>query len=202
MKYAIVDPRKFQKDTNYYQGLEICQAFLDLNHVPHPEFTIGHLEEMDAGGAWGLYIPAEKKIITDVHQCVDAGSGNPDKDGWFFSCGRSDGTPMGVVAHETGHHVHFSKDISGMIKDLDGVTNKEPRVTPYEPNVYEAIAEMMRIFILNPELLKEGRPKRWKYLTNAVGLKPLHNKPWKTILKHAHPRIIKATKIWIQAGRV
>lgn len=121
---------------------------------------------------------------------------------WSFTGFKADLTAPGILAHETGHHVHNllnprfgAQNVIAMIRKCAA---NEPRVSSYEPNAHETFAEAMRLFILNPELLREGRPIRWAMLTGDLNLKPLHAAPWRDVLVHAHPRLIAAAEKWIR----
>lgn len=119
---------------------------------------------------------------------------------WSFTGFKADLTAPGILAHETGHHAHFSKfDTRELLGALRKVASEEAQVSSYEPNVYEVFAEAMRLFILNPNLLREGRPKRFKLITD-LGLRPLHDVDWHKVLEHAHPKLIAAAENWIKRG--
>ena len=104
-------------------------------------------------------------------------------------------TGAGVIAHETGHYVdsllkmpslHIQKYIRG-----------ERAVSSYEPNDQEVFAESMKLFILNPYLLRQGRPLRYEFL-KSLGLEPVIADCWQDVLMHAHPKLIAAAKNWIK----
>lgn len=71
------------------------------------------------------------------------------------------------------------------------------RVSGYEPNHLEKLAETMRLFILNPDLLRLASPSRYTFLLLS-GLRPVINKPWDKVLENANERIINAALSWIK----
>jgi hypothetical protein len=121
---------------------------------------------------------------------------------WSFTGYKSDLTAPGILAHEMGHHIHCLLDeviphneLKSMIRNTFKI---ESCVSGYEPNFYESFAEAMRLFILNPDLLSDGRPARFRFFTEVLELKTLHSVPWKTVLQNAHPKMITATESWIK----
>ncbi len=68
-------------------------------------------------------------------------------------------------------------------------------ITSYEPNLHESFAETSRLFILNPDLLEQGSPERFKFLTN-VGLKTSETRDFRQVLDH--PDYIQAAENWIR----
>ena len=103
-------------------------------------------------------------------------------------------TVAGVLAHEFGHYIDdIFKNPSKKIRKAIG---SESCVTSYEPNTFEVFAEAFRLFVLNPELLKEGRPKRYSFF-ESLGLKPVLLDNWEYVLGNAHPKIISAAHSWI-----
>lgn len=107
---------------------------------------------------------------------------------WSFTGWKSDMTPAGVLAHEFGHHVWYAllpyRKIRSALREIVQV---EHAVSGYEPCVEESFAEAFRVFMLNPDLLRCGWPGRYEFML-TVGLKPLHEIPWREILVNAHPR--------------
>jgi len=131
------------------------------------------------------------KIQIDLSKCKNP-VGVPGFS-WSFTGYKADITPAGVLAHEVGHYVDFMSDwqFSQFFRKCPGKA-----VSSYEPNELEKFAESMRLFILNPELLKAANNNRYQTLIE-FGLKPIINKPWELVLKNANQQIISATKSWI-----
>lgn len=200
-KPIVVNPKKFSKEHNRDEGLRVCGDFMRLNKIAFPEFDTTGIPVITSleGDIYGLYNPATKKVYVDTKKSR-VPAVNPGHGGWFYTGSKSDLTVAGTLAHEVGHHVHYELDVKKINEGLARVARSEIRVSAYEPNIYECFAEAMRIFILNPNLLRCGRPKRFEFLTKEVGLKPLHNVPWKSVLRHAHKRIIRGVEGWILEG--
>lgn len=109
----------------------------------------------------------------------------------------SDRTVQGVLAHELGHHVHHSRE------DAEQIRRNFPRrhaVTGYEPNVDEAFAESFRIFVLNPALLREGRPERYSFLL-SLDLRPSDDRDWPKILGAIPAHMARRIPSWIARGQ-
>lgn len=118
---------------------------------------------------------------------------NPGHMRWSFPCWKTDRTAIGILAHECGHHVDEMTGRPGRCEDwLQAMKGK--RVTSYEPKPWEAFAETMRLFILNPDLLRLGISRRYKFLINR--LEPIEKRPWKEVLLN-HPAYVAAGERWI-----
>ena len=91
---------------------------------------------------------------------------------WFV-----DRTPCGIVCHEFGHYLHHK------LTNLKIVLPKEKQITSYEPNYHERFAESIKLFITNPDLLKQYDPKRYDVIVNKLKLKPIINKTYIEVFK-------------------
>jgi len=202
MQPFIVDPATYDKRQAFDAALVYVKAFLDLNGIaPVTEYLTepddakkppGKNPWHDRGWYWfGTVFVNLKKTRTPVKV--------PGFQ-WSYTGYKADLTTPGVLAHEVGHHVHFELDrvrgehVLGKVRAVYAI---EPPVSGYEPNPYEVFAESMRLFILNPMLLAEGRPERYSMLIK-LNLQPLHHAPWREVLVNAHPKIIAAAERWIE----
>lgn len=197
MPPIIVNPETYDKVAAWVAALDLCHEFLDMNGVRRPEYVPmqGPIE-----GKWksfGMYDPDLCKVWVNLKK-----SRPPTRTpgfSWTFTGFKADLTVPGIAAHETGHHLHSESDVS-MLTVRDAFVG-EPSVSGYEPHPGESFAEAARLFILNPLLLLEGRPKRFDFMTDVVKVRPVHTTPWRDVLCHAHPRIIMAAEAWIARGR-
>lgn len=204
MKPFVVDPSSYDKREAISLATTYVNDFLALNDMEKPnKLIINDRSHRRAGWRnYGWY------RFNDRVLCVNLYSSRPPTKtpgfAWSFTGFKADLTAPGILAHEIGHHVHNviedasrckPDEIRRMVKEV--VKNERP-VSSYEPNHYEVIAEAMRLFILNPELLREGRPWRWSLLTAQFGLKPPHVVAWKNVLTHAHTKIVSAAENWIK----
>lgn len=112
-----------------------------------------------------------------------------------------DRTPFGVLAHELGHHVDQTKyhgvprgQFSSWIRLKSA---HEPPITTYAPDDTEWFAEMFRLFVTNPQLLKLIRPKTYHLM--RLRWKVLHRR-WQDLLA-ASPRHLNAAQNKINAAR-
>lgn len=183
-----------QKLELFEKGVEIIDRFYHHNKRLLKPYSVHHATFDNRG----LYEPPTQKIFINLANCrtpvVVPGYA------WSFPGNKSDITPIGVLAHEMGHHCHYSltrTDWKILMLKAREVREVESPVTSYEPNAGEVIAEAFRLFILNPHLLLVGRPYRYSMISK-LGFKPIEKKSWKQILKDAHPRIIQANEKWIE----
>lgn len=110
---------------------------------------------------------------------------------------------MGVVAHELGHHVQETMTAAGTATPAHGEQWREliqryrKQMSGYEPVPSEAMSETMRLFILNPDLLRRAIFPRYEFLVDELGLKPSEKRGWREVLGAAHPTYIAAAERWI-----
>ena len=206
MEPFIVNPEGYNKVEALRLAGAYVEAFLDNNGLPHADEYLfapddtkkppGKNPWHDNGWYWqGRLFVNLKRSKTPVKVPGFA---------WSFTGFKADLTAPGILAHETGHHIHFqfdkrldSEHRRILLNCLQYLKENEAPVSGYEPNLHEVMAEACRLFILNPTLLKEGRPERYRFLTGHLGLKASHAAPWREVLKHAHPKIISAAENWI-----
>ena len=175
------DPSKMTKDELAERSVKHIQNFLQMNNLPVPEFVMS--EYPDAKNKFqktGHYSRKEGKVYLNA-----ANTRNPVmKPGgmqWSYPGYKVDKTPLGVLAHEIGHHIDHT-----MKFDENTFPYKGEKVTGYEPTVHEAIAESLRLFMLNPDLLHTIAPKRYQFFLDN-GLKPTVKQSWKEVL-HGAPQ--------------
>lgn len=141
----------------------------------------------------------------------------PKMQNWSHPHYRVDREPAGVVCHEGGHHVQAllrqqqrfheyqwraavfqcrEKKINRFSKGTK-LNPKVKRVTSYEPNLDEAFAETMRLFILNPGLVEAGLKPRFDFITKGCGLEPILILDWKQILEDFHPNYTIQAEKWL-----
>lgn len=83
----------------------------------------------------------------------------------------------GIVCHEFGHYLHDK------LTDCKLILPKEKQITSYEPDYHERFAESIKLFITNPDLLKQYDPKRYDVIVNKLNLKPIINKSYIDVFK-------------------
>lgn len=206
MNPVIVDPQVYDRTQAYIQALQQCKEFLAENRIREPARWSDKITAR-AGYCrlYGLYDPKRGGTIS-VNLKISRPPVKTPGFQWTYTGWKADLTAPGILAHEMGHHVDHCIRVSMSKQDWKNtrsiwaaVCKSEPRVSSYEPNASEAFAESMKLFVLNPNLLKEGRPNRYKFLTRLLELQPIHDLGWKSVLQHAHPKIISAAEKWIRS---
>lgn len=206
----------------YQRGIKLAQRFCKVNDIPEPQFvTYKELLKIQDGDA-SFSIRFAKKVMPDA-KLVGAHTGlyhgdiifvnvdvtalpvqSPGQRRWSWPCWKTDRTAVGVVAHEMGHYVedwiaknnglnhwgHHNAWISVLLK-------YKKKVSSYEPRPWEAWAETMRLFILNPQLLAYALPHRYDFIEHEVGLKRSEKRDWYTVL--ANPEYNMAAERWIHS---
>lgn len=188
-------PEDYTKLSGWNTAIVMAAEFCALNGLDLPTFINSKITY----GYRGYY--QSRRIVVDVEGGTILPNRNPGF-GWTFPGYKADLTALGVGCHEFGHYVQdaLGWKLVNSAARVAGVLGEE-RVSGYEPNAGERFAECFRLFMTNPDLLRVGRPKRWAHLTTHLGLKPVHDTPWREIFAHASPRFISAAESWIRLGR-
>jgi hypothetical protein len=172
------------------RGAHLVQVFCARNSLPAP-----HVNDVATPG-WSFGVCAYYRPTTIqicVPKCAAIGVAGP---AWSFPGYTVDRTPYGVLQHELGHHVDVLKgnrkgaywsDFSAVVRGLSG----EKQITSYCPNDAEWFAEMFRVFVTNPDLLRLVRPRTYSQLLRA-GLKPVFEDTWRDRLAGAPERTVTA----------
>lgn len=167
------------KLNNLEYGLETMKRFLNHNKIHHPTIHINY--KLLSKGVF-IYDNTNYRIEINLKKCkspvITPGFS------WSFTGYKSDVTPSGVLAHEIGHYLDY---LSGW-KYSKNIPIKK-KITSYEPNKLESFAETIRLFILNPDLLKTKWVERYNYIIQ-LGLKPIITDSWQEVLINAHEKII------------
>lgn len=175
----------------YNRGVRVSRLFLKLNRIGPVAY--GTFESK--GKAWNLYgFYRDAKIHVNVKKSLV-----PVKTpgfSWTYPGYKADLTAYGIVAHETGHYIADYQQMGFSRKMGTCLIGSEPPVSSYAPNEDEDFAEAIKLFITNPDLLQCGRPERYHYLVDALGLVPIVERPWREVLSKAHPRLIAAAENW------
>lgn len=160
-----------------WTGIALARNFLKANNLAIPAYVLS--EHKNRYGVCGYFESSRNDtglVMVSVPMCAHR---NP-KFSWpgFIS----DRTPLGVLAHETGHFVDWQMgDVASRIRKA----TKERAITSYTPNDQEWFAEMFRLFITNPDLLKAIRPLTYREINTGLGLDPVVHASYTEVLKGA-----------------
>lgn len=142
------------------RGIDLMAAFCEENELHQPPVVTYKPATWQFPHTCAYYRPGE------IHICVGktAAIGYAGMS-WSFPGHSVDRTPYGVIAHELGHHVDMERstrkdryrgDFSITMRQRSG---HEQPLTSYCPDDGEWFAEMFRLFVTNPDLLRVLRPK-------------------------------------------
>lgn len=108
---------------------------------------------------------------------------------WSYPGYTVDRTPYGVLAHELGHHVDDASGRRGgtHCHVVVHLTHEEP-ISGYCPTVHEWFAEMFKVFVTNPDLLRVLRPKTYDQLTQRWP-HPIEVRRWDEVLASSERHI-------------
>lgn len=174
-----------------------CMHFLNVNNIPQLPVYSKYTKYR------GYYMPYENPyIVVNLDNCLTPRY-NPTQRNQSFPNHKTDSTPIGVLAHEFGHAVDFYYRTKGIRLDhqFKAIQKLEPQVTSYDTTPLERVAEAMRLFILNPQLLKFGRPMAYNILIQY--LTPTVLQPWNKayeLIGHNEEKYIHWATQWIKRG--
>jgi len=147
------------KATLLDRGKALAAAFCALNGMPVPAVV----EEPSKDWPFGKICAYYRNCVTTicVPRCAAIGVAGM---AWSFPGYVVDRTPYGVLQHELGHHadVLCSSHAGPYYGDFSASTRarvREAPITSYCPNDGEWFAEMFRLFVTNPGLLRLMRPR-------------------------------------------
>lgn len=217
MKPLIVDPEDYVQERAVEVAEDIAVRFCEANRLELP-----NIKQRDCRGHRGYYrahrVKYAKAMFWIGYVYYDPlGCTMPVKTPgykWSFTGYKADNTAPGVIAHEIGHHVwecrvrmedgrrhHYTHDM--LLKYWETNRASEPQVTSYgAQSVEEDFAESMKLFLLNPDLLLKGRPRRYSMLADGFGLQPVVEADWSDVLVFAHEKLLAAACNWISSGLV
>lgn len=182
-----------EKETLLARGHDAARAWLAANGVDAPRFVFD-APARRRGGPCGHYRPyparagAEGVVTVYVARCARAGRGGRE---WSWPGYPVDRTPHGVVLHELGHHVDTGRGGRRLSHDVHRLAG-EDAITAYAPSREEWFAEMVKLFISNPDLLRAIRPRTFQSLEYLF---PSHveTRPWREVLADS-PRRVRAAE--------
>ncbi len=188
------------------QGHDLVVQFCHLNGFPPPAIfypTRDHPEKMmrayyktDACGFYRFQCTYHRApaIFVMVDKCASVGLAGRC---WSWPGYPVDRTPYGVHCHELGHYLDCRQgdfESVGIRRD-----SGEDSLTGYGPNTAEWYAEMVKLYLTNPDLLRLLRPKTYQQLRERY--EPVVTQSWEQVLRKAPERTRTAAARRIQKGR-
>ena len=172
-----------KQHTRLLESAAVLKKFCEINGIPKPKIAFFH----SRGSNCGYYQWRSKVICIDPDACAREVT-NPANRCWSHPHYFTDRTVYGVLHHEFGHYLHEHLKFPRLPKG-------RKQITSYEPSASERFAETIKLFLGNPDLLKEYAPERYAKLL-ALGLKPVTNKDWETVMREdgMSQRFVKRAK--------
>lgn len=182
-------------------GMELVTHFCVTNEVPVPKVRTALRTEYIFKPC--AYYRPEEGIVICLSKCARLAHPSISGFNWTWPCYVVDREPLGVIAHELGHHCDvfrskrlglpvgsYTGEYSSRVREESG---DAARLTSYAPNTGEWFAEMFRLFITNPDLLKRVRPSVYEILSRDW--QPTRVGNWRDCLGVDVPmRIIRAAQ--------
>lgn len=188
---------KVPKETLLHCGEQLGLAFCAANGISMPSITKHERPE------WPFNVCAYYRVNT-IHICLaKCASIGVAGMAWSAPGYTVDRTPYGVIQHELGHHVDVLRGktiVDGKVGPYFSTYSKvmraacnEESITSYCPNDAEWFAEMFRLFVTNPDLLRVLRPRTYAALTGD-GFVPVWTDTWRERLAKAPARTLVAAE--------
>jgi hypothetical protein len=177
-------------------GVHLMEMFCAVNTIGIPKVIEADPERWPFGTC--AYYRNNVTTIC-VRRCASIGTAGMQ---WSYPGNTVDRTPYGVIQHELGHHVDMTKssrtdryrgDFSLSMRAESG----EKPITTYCPDDGEWFAEMFRLFVTNPDLLRILRPRT--HAAMLVHFTPVFGDTWRARMTGAPERTIKATERKVEA---
>ena len=178
-----------------HSGLDVMEVFCASNWIEPPKVC-------QAERVGWKFDPCAYYRNSVTHICVAkcAAIGYAGR-AWSYPGYIVDRTPYGVLQHELGHHVDVQRGTrrgpywSDFSIALRGQSGESP-ITSYCPNDAEWFAEMFRVFVTNPDLLRLVRPRTYRELRSVFT--PVFADSWDARIKDAPDRTTQAAKRHIE----
>lgn len=172
-------------------GEKVTVAFCAANGLPLPTITKASAQQ------WFVSACAYYRANV-INICVDrcAAIGTAGRQ-WSYPGYTVDRTPYGVLQHELGHHADVLRSakrgpyFGDYSVNVRGCSGEEP-LTSYCPNDAEWFAEMFRLFVTNPDLLQQVRPRTHRELRACF--EPVFSDCWRDRLRNAPARTLAAAE--------
>jgi hypothetical protein len=175
------------KDALLEQGKALIDRWCVVNKTIPPEVLV-YRNQAPEFGVCAYY---RSNVI---HIWVDAcaGLGKAGRQ-WSYPGYSTDRTPYGVLAHELAHHVDHAHGAAGGTHGRAWtIATGERPLTSYCPNNNEWFAEMFRLFVTNPDLLRRLRPKTHELMLTKW--KVAEERLWPEVLRGADRQIAVVLK--------
>lgn len=193
-----------KRDQLFERGERVVREFCAINSLTVPAIAAFNSADWH-WSACAFYRPT-LGIQICVPRCAWIGTAGR---AWSFPGYTVDRTPYGVLAHELGHHADVQKglvpdsllhraywsDFSKKVREASG----EKQISSYAPNDAEWFAEMFRVYVTNPDLLRLVRPRTHRELQGVF--RPVFSDTWRERLEGAPTRTIKAAERHIERAR-
>ncbi len=166
-------------------GIALMQRFCEANKLAEPPVNVRSKAEWPFG-VCAYYRPT--KIEVCLEACARIGTAGMS---WSYPGYTVDRTPYGVIQHELGHHVDVthSTQFRAYRGDFSINLRKETGENPisgYCPDDGEWFAELFRVFVTNPDLLRIIRPATYERLRSRFI--PVVTDSWEAVLADAPDR--------------
>lgn len=170
-------------------GRHVLEAFCRLNAIEAPRVEV----VPRSAPMFGTCAYYRAGVITIcVERCAAPGTAGRQ---WSWPGYVVDRTPYGVLQHELGHHFDMLRSTrrdryrGDFSRGLRASSGGAP-ITSYCPDDGEWFAEIFRLHVTNPDLLRRMRPRVSTVL--SVLCNPVFSDPWRDRLEGAPERTLAA----------
>lgn len=183
----------FDKSLDFERGRLNALAFCEANShiISAPAHGIVRVDDISDYGRYGTEL-----VQVNVRRCRPP---SLSAYSWSWPGYTADLTPSGVVAHEMGHHVHFSwpEGTRNLTRTWRRELSRtgEPPVTSYgKTSTHEDIAESLKVFITNSDLLRVRFPLRHAFIRHVLTLRPIETRRWFEVISESERHVLATIK--------
>ncbi len=174
-------------------GVERMKEVCVLNDLKVPSVTVIPSSE------WNYSVCAYYRPHLGIMICLEkcqVPCTNVRGRNWTWPGSVTDREPYGVIAHELGHHMDWTASVRKGPYNGDysvglKLESAEPAISGYSVGDHEWFAEIARVFVTNPDLLRLLRPKAYSLLTERWKLPEVAK--WKSVLGENVPSKVVQT---------
>lgn len=173
----------------YDKAIADIRKFCKKNRIAMPNIDIVDTVAKNKKAWCGWYVWGSDDITVVPRACITIATTPGHR--WHYPRYYNDLSIYGVICHEFGHYVHFKR----LLKYDKASFKYEAPLSKYENNYIETIAEIVKLLVVNPDLLRRVNPRRYEFITDICKLKPATTQTWKERLgKNIHPKYVECCR--------
>lgn len=194
-------PADYDRDAFEEEARRTVESFVRINSLPPLRLEFPRTRGLPvvrgvwADDAFGYYLGVTRVAKVFLDKCHPPSLSG---DCWNWPRYKADVTPLGIAAHELGHHVSYSVARRATTPPRRHWAAWTLAVMPELPlttygcrSPEEDIAESVKLFVTNPTLLYFLRPVRHCQLRLWWNLHVVETRSWRELLPERHVEMLE-----------